>query len=262
MEIQQLSASGEQNRRPLTEIKGIILAGGQGSRLEPLTEVTNKHLLPVGREPMIWHPVKQLVSAGVRDILVVTSTNHMGDVVNSLGSGRRMGCEFTYRVQEQPQGIADALSLAETFASGKKIVVLLGDNIFEYSIRPHLESFLQQEKGARILLKEVGDPERFAVAALDEQRILEIEEKPANPKTNYAVVGCYMYDEQVFDIIRTLQPSGRGEYEITSVNDVYRQRQQLEFSFVRGRWADAGTFESLNEANQMLLSVRNQILTE
>ncbi|MBD2577650.1 NTP transferase domain-containing protein [Oscillatoria sp. FACHB-1406] len=243
-------------------MKGIILAGGQGSRLEPLTEVTNKHLLPVGREPMIWHPVKQLVSAGVRDILVVTSTNHMGDVVNSLGSGRRMGCEFTYRVQEQPQGIADALSLAETFASGKKIVVLLGDNIFEYSIRPHLESFLQQEKGARILLKEVGDPERFAVAALDEQRILEIEEKPANPKTNYAVVGCYMYDEQVFDIIRTLQPSGRGEYEITSVNDVYRQRQQLEFSFVRGRWADAGTFESLNEANQMLLSVRNQILTE
>jgi glucose-1-phosphate thymidylyltransferase len=243
-------------------MKGIILAGGQGSRLAPLTEVTNKHLLPVGKEPMIWHSVKQLVSSGIQDILVVTSTNHMGDVVNSLGSGQRFGCEFTYRVQEEPQGIADALALGKTFAGEQKIVVLLGDNIFEYSIRPHVEAFARQEVGCRVLLKEVGDPERFAVAALDEKRIIEIEEKPANPKTNYAVVGCYMYDARVFDLIQKIEPSARGELEITSVNDCYRQQNQLEFSFVQGRWADAGTFESLNEANQMLLSTNNQILDE
>lgn len=243
-------------------MKGIILAGGQGSRLAPLTEVTNKHLLPVGKEPMIWHPVKQLVAAEIRDILVVTSNNHMGDVVNSLGSGRRFGCEFTYRVQEDPKGIADALALAETFSGGQKIVVLLGDNIFEYSIFPHVKAFAKQEVGARVLLKEVGDPERFAVAALDEKRIIEIEEKPANPKTNYAVVGCYMYDVRVFEFVRQIQPSARGELEITSVNDLYRQQEQLEFSFVRGRWADAGTFESLNEANQMLLSNQNKILED
>ncbi|MDY6785087.1 MAG: sugar phosphate nucleotidyltransferase [Cyanobacteriota bacterium] len=241
-------------------MKGIILAGGQGSRLAPLTEVTNKHLLPVGKEPMIWHSVKQLVGSEIRDILVITSTSHMGDVVNSLGSGRRFGCEFTYRVQEEPQGIADALRLGETFAGKDKIVVLLADNIFEYSIRSHVKTFLQQERGCRVLLKEVGDPERFAVAALDEKRILEIEEKPANPKTNYAVVGCYMYDEQVFDLIRKIQPSPRGEFEITSVNDLYRQQHCLEFSFVQGRWADAGTFESLEEANRILLETNNRII--
>jgi glucose-1-phosphate thymidylyltransferase len=241
-------------------MKGIILAGGQGSRLAPLTEVTNKHLLPVGKEPMIWHSVRQLVASEIRDILVVTSTHHMGDVVNSLGSGQRFGCEFTYRVQEEPKGIADALRLGETFAGGEKIVVLLADNIFEYSVRPHILAFLQQEIGCRVLLKEVGDPERFAVAALDEKRILEIEEKPANPKTNYAVIGCYMYDEQVFDMIRKIQPSERGEFEITSVNDLYRRQDCLKFSFVQGRWADAGTFESLEEANRILLETNNQIL--
>lgn len=241
-------------------MKGIILAGGKGSRLAPLTEVTNKHLLPVGKEPMIWHSVKQFAIADIRDILVVTSTSHMGDVVNSLGSGKRFGCELTYRVQEEPNGIAGALALGEQFARGEKIIVLLGDNIFEYSIRPHIEAFAKQTIGSRVLLKEVGDPERFAVAALDEKRIIEIEEKPKNPKTNYAVVGCYMYDRQVFDFIRKIDLSDRGEFEITAVNDLYRRQNQLEFSFVRGHWADAGTFQSLGEANHLLLSNNNKIL--
>ncbi|MBE9116801.1 NTP transferase domain-containing protein [Lusitaniella coriacea LEGE 07157] len=242
-------------------MKGIILAGGKGSRLAPLTEVTNKHLLPVGKEPMIWHSVKQFAIADIRDILVVTSTSHMGDVVNSLGSGKRFGCELTYRVQEKPNGIAGALALGEQFARGEKIIVLLGDNIFEYSIRPHIEAFAQQIIGSRVLLKEVGDPERFAVAALDEKRIIEIEEKPKNPKTNYAVVGCYMYDDRVFDFIRKIDLSDRGEFEITAVNDLYRQQNQLEFSFVCGQWADAGTFQSLGEANHLLLSNNNKILS-
>ncbi|MGD2182923.1 sugar phosphate nucleotidyltransferase [Lusitaniella coriacea] len=242
-------------------MKGIILAGGKGSRLAPLTEVTNKHLLPVGKEPMIWHSVKQFAIADIRDILVVTSTSHMGDVVNSLGSGKRFGCELTYRVQEEPNGIAGALALGEQFARGEKIIVLLGDNIFEYSIRPHIEAFAQQTIGSRVLLKEVGDPERFAVAALDEKRIIEIEEKPKNPKTNYAVVGCYMYDDRVFDFIRKIDLSNRGEFEITAVNDLYRQQNQLEFSFVCGQWADAGTFQSLGEANHLLLSNNNKILS-
>lgn len=241
-------------------MKGIILAGGTGSRLFPLTEVTNKHLLPVGKEPMIWHSVKQLVSCGITEILVVTSTSHMGDIVNSLGSGKRFGCEFTYRVQEEPRGIADALSLAKQFSGEDKIIVLLGDNIFECSICCHVKKFAQQEKGARILLKAVGDPERFAVAALDEKRILEIQEKPKSPKTNYAVVGCYMYDYQVFEMIEHLHPSARGELEITSINDIYLKNSQLQFGFVEGRWADAGTFNSLYEANNILLSIDNQIM--
>lgn len=240
-------------------MKGIILAGGQGTRLAPLTEVTNKHLLPVGKEPMIWHPVKQLVQANILDILIITSNTHMGDVVNSLGSGKRFGCEFTYRVQENPKGIADALSLGEKFAQGQNIVVLLADNIFEYSIRPHIQAFLEQEIGARVLLKEVGDPDRFAVAALDEKKIIEIEEKPTKPKTNYAVVGCYMYDSQVFELIRKINPSLRGELEITNVNELYLKQGQLQFSFIKGRWADAGTFDSLYEANRILLSTNNNI---
>ncbi len=240
-------------------MKGIILAGGRGSRLDPLTEITNKHLLPVGKEPMIWHPVKQLVEAGIREIMVVTSTHHMGDVVNSLGSGRRFECEFTYRVQEEAGGIAHALALAESFAANEKIVVLLGDNIFEYAIKPHVVAFHEQRNGARVLLKEVGDPERFGVAALDEKHVIEIEEKPKNPKSNFAVVGCYMYDNKVFDIIRDTHPSARGELEITTVNNVYIKLGWLQYGFVQGRWTDAGTFESLAEANAILLSAGNKI---
>lgn len=242
-------------------MKGVILAGGKGTRLNPLTEITNKHLLPVGQEPMIWHCVKQLTGAGIREIMVITSTHHMGDVVNSLGSGKRFQCELTYRVQEEAGGIAHALALAENFANREPVVVILGDNIFEYSIAPHVEAFRQQQDGARVLLKEVGDPTRYGVAALDEKHILEIEEKPDNPKSNYAVVGLYMYDSTVFDIISGTEPSARGELEITTVNNVYIDKKQLQYSFVEGRWTDAGTFASLNEANQLLLENGNRILS-
>lgn len=241
-------------------IKGVILAGGRGTRLFPLTKVTNKHLLPVGKEPMIYHPVKQLVSAGIRDILVVTSTDHMGDVVNLLGSGKDFGCEFTYKVQEVPLGIAHALALAENFAEGKRIAVLLADNIFERTIRPYVENFRKQKEGARVLLKSVNDPGRFGIAALDEYHILSIEEKPRQPKSNYAVVGAYFYDSQVFEIIRGVPLSERGEYEITSVNNEYIRRGQLKYDIIQDGWTDAGTFESWIEANQMLLKNNNCIL--
>ncbi len=241
-------------------MRAVILAGGKGTRLSPLTEITNKHLLPVGREPMIWHPVKQMASAGIEEVLVVTSTEHMGDVVNSLGSGKRFGLQFTYRVQEEAGGIAHALALAERFARSEPVVVLLGDNVFEYSIRPYVEAFVAQKEGARVLLKQVGDPERFGVAALDEETIVQIEEKPAKPKSNYAVVGCYMYDGGVFEVIRGTKPSDRGELEITTVNNRYAAAGKLQYSIVRGRWTDAGTFESLLEANQILLANGNRIL--
>ena len=241
--------------------KGIILAGGKGTRLFPLTEITNKHLLPVGKEPMIWHCVRQLISAEVRDIMVITSTNHMGDIVNSLGSGKRFGCEFTYRVQEEAGGIAHALSMAEAFAQGQRIVVLLGDNIFERSIRPYVDEFRKQKVGARVLLKKVVDASRYGVAALDEEQVIEIEEKPAQPKSDYAVVGCYMYDDQVFDLIRAIKPSARGEMEITAVNNDYVRKGQLKYSFVEGVWTDAGTFESLNEAHSILFDKDNRIST-
>lgn len=242
-------------------MKGVILAGGRGTRLNPLTEITNKHLLPVGREPMIWHCVKQLRGSGVQEIMVITSTHHMGDVVNSLGSGVRFGCEFTYRVQEQAGGIAHALALSRNFAGKDNIIVLLGDNIFEYSIKQHVDAFKEQDVGARVLLKEVGDPERFGIAALDERCILSIEEKPSKPKSNHAVVGCYMYDHQVWDIIASLEPSPRGELEITSVNNRYIEQEQLFYGFVEGRWTDAGTFDSLNEANALMLYNDNKILS-
>ena len=240
-------------------MKGVILAGGLGARLSPLTEITNKHLLPVGREPMIWHSVRQLTSARVSEILVVTSTHHMGSIVNSLGSGRRFGCDFTYRVQEEAGGVAHALALARGFAAGDAILVLLGDNVFEYSIAPFADEFRVQEFGARVMLKEVGDPERYGIAALDEQQILDIEEKPAMPKSNHAVVGCYAYDARVVDIIDSIEPSARGELEITAVNNRYIKRGELKYSIARGRWTDAGTFESLGEANSLLLSINNKI---
>jgi glucose-1-phosphate thymidylyltransferase len=241
-------------------MKGIILAGGMGTRLFPLTKATNKHLLPVGLEPMIHHPIKQLVSAGIRDILVVTSTDHMGDVVRCLGSGAEFGCSLTYKVQESASGIADALALAEGFAGGSPICVLLGDNVFEYSIAPYALRFRKQTGGARVLLKEVGDPSRYGVAALDEKHVLEIEEKPAQPKSSFAVVGCYFYHCDVFDKIRTIAPSGRGEFEITTVNNLYIADGKLQFDICHGRWTDAGQFESLQEANSILFQNRNEIL--
>jgi glucose-1-phosphate thymidylyltransferase len=248
------------NQERDTAMKGIILAGGRGTRLDPLTEITNKHLLPVGKEPMIWHSVKQLVGSGITELVVITSTHHMGDIVNSLGSGRRFGCQFTYRVQEEAGGIAHALALCESFSANDRVVVLLGDNIFEHSIKPHVDAFHAQRNGARVLLKEVGDPERYGIAALDEKHVISIEEKPAYPKSNYAVVGCYMYDNKVFDLIRDTHPSMRGELEITAVNNLYIKLGWLQYGFVIGRWTDAGTFESLQDANAILLSNANRIL--
>jgi len=241
-------------------MKGVVLAGGTGTRLYPLTKVTNKHLLPVGKEPMLFHPIKQLVGAGIRQILIVTSTDHMGDIVKVLGSGKEFGCEFTYHVQEEPNGIAGALSLAENFAGNDKIVAFLGDNIFEYSIKPYVKKFEKREEGARVLLKKVSDPDRYGIAAMDEEHIIEIEEKPRSPKTNYAVVGVYMYDSEVFNIMRNQEPSARGEYEITSVNNEYIKRKKMEYDIVEGRWMDTGTFESLLEANRILYQLNNEIV--
>jgi glucose-1-phosphate thymidylyltransferase len=240
-------------------MKGVILAGGKGTRLYPLTKATNKHLLPVGREPMIYHPIRHMVACGITDILVVTSVDHMGEMVNCLGSGSELGCGLTYRVQDGPLGIANALALAEGFAAGGKICVFLGDNVFQESIAPIVARFRQQETGARVVLKSVHDPQRYGVAALDEQHIVEIEEKPQRPKTSFAVVGLYLYDGQVFDIIRGIAPSARGEYEITSVNNVYIERRQLQYDIYAGEWTDAGTFESLQEANKLMHETANAI---
>lgn len=234
-------------------MKGVILAGGKGERLYPLTKVTNKHLLPIGREPMIFNPIKRLVECGIKEILIVTSTQHMGDIVNLLGSGEEFGCEFTYKVQKESKGIADALRLAEGFAKGDKIVVILGDNLTTSSIKPFVASFGKMKEGAKVLVKKVNDPNRYGIAAMDEKQIIGIEEKPNNPKSDYAVIGYYMYDSKVFDIIRRLKPSARGEYEITDVNNAYIKLGQLTYDVLEGEWTDAGTFESLNFANNLFL---------
>lgn len=240
-------------------MKGIILAGGKGTRLFPLTKATNKHLLPVGREPMLFHPIRQLMGAGMDDILVVTSKEHMGDVVNCLGSGVDFACSLTYKVQEEAAGIADALGLAEGFARGEKVCVFLGDNVFQSPIAPMARKFEAQAQGARVVLKRVTDPERYGVAALDEQHILEIEEKPKAPKSSFAVVGLYFYDNQVFDFIRHAARSERGEYEITTINNAYIAAKQMQYDIYEGAWTDAGTFESLLEANKLLTDIGNEI---
>lgn len=232
-------------------MKGVVLAGGTGSRLFPLTKVTNKHLLPVGRYPMIYHPVAKLAEAGIKDILIVTGTEHMGAVVGTLGSGHQLGLEFTYRVQDEPGGIAQALSLAESFVGDDRCVVILGDNIFEKPITPYVERFRQQAEGARVLLKEVPDPQRYGVAELVGEKIVGIEEKPKEPKTNYAVTGIYMYDSRVFDVIRTLKPSGRGELEISDVNNCYIDWRSVRYDILDGWWTDAGTPASLALANRL-----------
>ncbi|WP_029422349.1 sugar phosphate nucleotidyltransferase [Alicyclobacillus macrosporangiidus] len=234
-------------------MKGVILAGGTGSRLYPLTRITNKHLLPVGRYPMIYYAIAKLAGANVRDILIVTGREHMGDVVNLLGSGHQFDCEFTYRVQDQAGGIAQALGLAEKFAAGDSVVVVLGDNVFEDSLGPLIEDF---SSGARVFLKEVPDPSRFGVPVICDGRIVAIEEKPAHPGSPYAVTGIYLYDNQVFEIVRSLKPSARGELEITDVNNAYLERGQLSYVFLNGWWTDAGTHVSYAQANQLARDVR------
>ena len=235
-----------------SELKGVLLAGGMGSRLLPLTRVTNKHLLPVGREPMIFHPLKKLAGAGITRILIVTGTEHMGAMIQMLGSGRDFGCEFTYRVQDEAGGIGQALGLAKVFVGDARMVVILGDNIFEDDLAPYVESFRGQADGARVLLKEVPDPTRFGVPTIEGDRITAITEKPKEPATNYAVIGVYMYLPEVFDIIATLEPSGRGELEISDVNDHYAKAGTLRYDILQGWWSDAGTFESIRRASDLL----------
>ena len=237
------------------QIKGIVLAGGTGSRLFPLTKVTNKHLLPVGMAPMIWHPLWKLAEAGITEILIVTGTEHMGDVVALMGSGKDFGCRFTYKVQDEAGGIAQALGLAENFAGGSPVCVILGDNIFQDSLRPEVEAFAKQGQGARILLKPVDDPQRYGVAEVKDGKVLGIEEKPKAPKSNLSVTGIYFYDPTVFDIIRTVKPSGRGEMEITDVNNAYIERGQMTSGTFQGWWTDAGTFPSLTHASELASQV-------
>lgn len=234
-------------------LKGVILAGGLGRRLNPLTKITNKHLLPVYCKPMIYYPIQTLVDAGIKEILIVTGGMHAGEFLRLLGDGREFGLRhINYTYQEGEGGIADALKLAEYFAEDSKIVVILGDNIIEKGIKEIVNEFRRQERGARIVVKKVEDPERFGVVAFKGEKIVSIEEKPKRPKSDYAVTGIYMYDHQVFDIIKSLKPSGRGELEITDVNNAYIKKGELAYSELNGWWTDAGTFESLLRANNLV----------
>jgi len=234
-------------------MKGVILAGGLGTRLHPLTKVTNKHLLPVYDKPMIYYPIQTLINAGIDDILIVTGGNNAGDFLKLLGNGREFGLKhINYTYQEGEGGIAEALRLAEFFASGDRICVVLGDNVIEKNIRKAVENFRKQKAGAKILLKEVPDPQRFGVAELRGDRIAGIEEKPKEPKSQYAVIGIYLFDQEVFNIIKTLKPSDRGELEITDVNNRYIEKGLMTWDILEGWWTDAGTFESLLRANQLV----------
>lgn len=234
-------------------MKGIVLAGGTGSRLFPLTKITNKHLLPVYDKPMIYYPIGTLVNAGIRDILVVTGGRNSGDFLRLLANGKEFGLKhLDYTYQEGEGGIADALSLAEHFADGEKVCVILGDNIIEHNIRRAADEFRRQEKGAKILLKEVPDAERFGVAEILGDRIAGIEEKPPQPKSNYAVTGFYFYDATVFEKVKVLRPSDRGELEITDVNNAYIREGTMTYDFLEGWWTDAGTFDSLRRATNLV----------
>jgi glucose-1-phosphate thymidylyltransferase len=234
-------------------MKGIVLAGGKGSRLYPLTKITNKHLLPVYNKPMIYYPVQTLVDAGIRDILIVTGGNHAGDFLQLLGNGKEFGLSLVgYTYQEGEGGIADALKLAEDFVEGEKVCVILGDNIIEKDISAAVDDFRRQESGAKILLKEVDDPERFGVAEIQDGKVVNIVEKPKDPASNYAVTGIYMYDATVFEKTRVLKPSARGELEITDVNNAYIKEGTMTYSFLDGWWSDAGTFSSLLRASNLV----------
>jgi glucose-1-phosphate thymidylyltransferase len=234
-------------------MKGVVLAGGLGSRLNPLTKVTNKHLLPVFNQPMIYYPINTLVNAGIDDIMIVTGGNSAGDFLKLLGNGKHFGLKhLNYTYQEGEGGIADALSLVEHFADDEPICVILGDNIIEGNIRKATEDYRKQGSGAKILLKEVDDPQRFGVPEIEGEHVLRIEEKPENPKSDFAVIGIYFYDSRVFDIIRTLKPSERNELEITDVNNDYINRGAMTWNELEGWWTDAGTFDSLLHATNLV----------
>jgi glucose-1-phosphate thymidylyltransferase len=234
-------------------MKGVVLAGGLGSRLYPLTKVTNKHLLPVYNEPMIYYPIRILVNAGIEEILIVTGGNNAGDFLCLLENGKDFGLKhINYTYQQGEGGIAAALSLAEHFADRDKIAVVLGDNIIEGNIKAMADEFRKQKDGARILLKEVSDPQRFGVPVFEGEKIVRVEEKPAHPASNYAVIGIYMYDYRVFDFIKSLKPSDRGELEITDVNNFYIREDKMQWNVLDGWWSDAGTLESLQAAGNMV----------
>jgi glucose-1-phosphate thymidylyltransferase len=238
-------------------VKGVILAGGLGTRMQPLTRITNKHLLPVYNKPMVYYPLETLVGAGIDDILLVTGGRHAGEFLRLLGDGKEFGLNhINYTYQEGEGGIAEALGLAKHFAAGSKIVVMLGDNIVEKPIKKYVDEFGNQPDGARILIKKVGDPKRFGVVGFNGKKLASIEEKPARPKSDYAVTGIYMYDSKVFDIIKTLKPSKRGELEITDVNNAYLKKGKLEYSVLDGWWTDAGTFDSLLRANNLVAKMK------
>jgi len=234
-------------------MKGVVLAGGTGSRLFPLTKITNKHLLPIYNKPMIYYPIEALVNAGISDILIVTGGKNSGDFLRLLSNGKEFGLKHLhYTYQEGEGGIADALSLAEHFAEGGKVCVILGDNIIENNVRRAADDFRRQPSGAKVLLKRVSDAERFGVAEINGDRIVGIEEKPRHPKSDYAVTGIYFYDGTVFDKVQRLQPSGRGELEITDVNNAYLGEGALTYDILEGWWSDAGTFDSLRRATNLV----------
>lgn len=233
-------------------MKGIILAGGNGTRLLPLTRTTNKHLLPVGRYPMIYYPLHTLVSCGIKDIMIVSGTGHAGHFLELLGSGKEFGARLSYAIQEEAGGIAQALGLCEDFADNEKIAVILGDNIYQDKFKSEAEKFQSQDRGARVFIKKVDDPQRFGVPEIQGDKIINIEEKPRFPKSPYAVTGFYFYDNRVWGAIKTLKPSGRGELEITDVNNFYVNDNSMKFSVVNGWWLDAGTFPSLHRANMVV----------
>jgi glucose-1-phosphate thymidylyltransferase len=246
------SITMEKSRSNCNSMKGIILAGGTGSRLFPLTKVTNKHLLPVYDRPMIYYPLQTLTEAGIRDIMIVSGKGHAGGFLELLGDGHAFGVKISYAVQEQPGGIAQALGLAADFADGEKVVVILGDNILEDSITKAVQDFSAQEKGAKIFLKEVQNPKSFGVAEIQGEKIASIIEKPAEPKSNYAVIGLYMYDGTVFDVVTTLKPSARGELEVTDLNNYFEQQGTMTFEILQGSWGDGGeSFDSLLSASAL-----------
>ncbi|MDF2531879.1 MAG: Glucose-phosphate thymidylyltransferase [Clostridia bacterium] len=241
-------------------MKGVVLAGGKGTRLSPLTYACNKHLLLVGKEPMIYNPIRQLVSADIKEILITSSREHIDEIREAVGSGEKFNCRITYKIQEEVKGIADALLLAEAFAGGDLIAVVLGDNITTHSMKNYVDEFKKQGVGAKVLLKEVADPERYGVAVLKEDVITAIVEKPSKFISSLAVTGIYFYDGSVFDIIRTIAPSKNGELGITPVNNAYLQQGQLTYDILEGKWTDAGTLDSLQFAEELLITIGNQII--
>jgi len=236
----------------MKDVKGIILAGGLGTRLYPLTKVTNKHLLPIGGEPMIFYPLRKLIECGIKDIMIVTGVEHSSGITSLLGSGKSYGCSFTYRVQDEPDGIGGALKLCKDFVGDSSCVVLLGDNIFKEELEPHLKSFVDSGDDCMLFFKRVPDPRRYGVGAFENKRVVRIDEKPEEPESNLACVGIYFYTNKVFDVLDGTTPSDRGEYEITSVNNVFIQDNSCGHATLKGLWVDAGTMDSYHRTNWLV----------